>query len=83
MQRSTAPSAARGGASAGVLLSCLQAEGVSDSGWSGVGHHRGGPLAGGHGGTHPGGWCGAYTGSVGHGHGRWGARLAAALGASV
>ncbi len=81
MQRSTAPSAARGGASAGVLLSCLQAEGVSDSGWSGVGHHRRpAPALG----PPSGGWCGAaHTGSVGHGHGRWGARLAAALGASV
>ncbi len=35
------------------------------------------------GGPSSGGWCGAHIGSVGHGHGRWGARLAAAPGASV
>jgi len=75
---SVAAGVAGGGPVAGVLLGGLQAEGVSGAGWSGVGDHGGPAPAVGPSSV---GCCSAYCGGVGHG--RWGARLAAALGASV
>ncbi len=75
---SVAAGVAGGGSVAGVLLGGVQAEGVSGAGWSGVGDHRGPAPARG---ESSGGWCGPDIWGVGHG--RWGARLTAALGASV
>jgi len=79
---SVAPSVAGVGSPVGVLLGGLQAEGVSGAGWSGVRDHRRSVA------SRPAiakmvrgsGRAGACAEGVGHG--RWGARLAAALGAS-